>query len=85
MQQHEVIQVSGSQEEGFGVQLIKQCAFPVNTFVVGAMNHPDVACKFIKICAVWLGECLPTQNINEKNRLDWLIIKFTKRYLTLNF
>ena len=66
MQQHEVIQVSGSQERGFGAQLIKQCAFSVNTFVVSAANHPGVACKFIKVGAVWLGGMSPNSKYKRK-------------------
>ena len=85
MQQHEVIQVSESQEGGFGDQLIKQCVFLVNTLVVGAAYHSGAAGKFIGVSAAWLVGMSPNSKYKRKNSLDWLIIKFTKRYLTLNF
>ena len=34
-------------------------------FGVGAARNQDIACKFIGVDAVWLGECLPLKNINE--------------------
>ena len=35
-------------------------------FGVDVARNQDIASKFIGVDAVWLGECLPHQNINEK-------------------
>ena len=35
-------------------------------FGVDVTRNQDIASKFIGVDAVWLGECLPPQNINEK-------------------
>ena len=51
---------------------------------VGVARNPDIAGKFIRVDAVWLRNCLPTSKYKRKISLDLLIIKLTKRHLSLN-
>ena len=52
-------------------------------FGVDVARNQDIASKFIRVDAVWLGEMSPTSKYKRKISIDWLITKFTKRNLTL--
>ena len=53
-------------------------------FGVYVERNPDIASKLIGVDAVWLGGMSPTSKYKQKISIDWLITKFTKRYLALN-
>ena len=51
---------------------------------VDVTRNQYIASKFIGVDAVWLGEMAPISKYKREISIDWLIAKFTKRYLTLN-
>ena len=53
-------------------------------FGVDVARNQGIASKFIGVNAVWLGGMSPTSKYKLKFSIDWLITKFTKRYLSLN-
>ena len=53
-------------------------------FGVDVTRNPDIASKFIGVDAIWLVVISPTSEYKRKINIDWLITKFTKRYLSLN-
>ena len=42
-----------------------------------------IASKFIRVDAIWLGGMSPNSKYKREISIDSLVIKFTKRYLTL--
>ena len=48
------------------IQLAKAMRVACKFFGVGVARNQDIAYKFIGVDAVWLGEYLPSQNINKK-------------------
>ena len=51
---------------------------------VDVARNQYIASKFIRVDAVWLGGMSPTSKYKREISIDWLVTKFTKRYLTLN-
>ena len=51
---------------------------------VDVAGNQYIASKFIGVDAVWLGGMSPTSKYKREISIDWLVTKFTKRYLTLN-
>ena len=51
--------------------------------IVDVARNQYIASKFIRVDAVWLGGMSPTSKYKRKISIDWLVTKFTKRYLIL--
>ena len=51
---------------------------------VDVARNQYIASKFIRVDAVWLEGMSPTSKYKREISIDWLVTKFTKRYLTLN-
>ena len=51
---------------------------------VDVARNQNIANKFIRVDAVWLGGMSPTSKNKREISIDLLVTKFTKRYLTLN-
>ena len=53
-------------------------------FGVDVARNPNIVGKFIGVDIFWLGGMSPTSKYKREISIDWLIIKFTKSYLSLS-